>query len=679
MKNDTPRKIINVDKPNLMPLWTLKQDDDVTLKLSLFKESIPFNITGQKIRLGAKTLKGLKEQIDGFTIKENDLDIALKNTILVPGIVEIDLEFTDAEGKMTSASFFINVNSKVLNDAAVQATNEFDTFKRTVEEVEKDYQGLRKIIIDENNAANLQDQVNKVNSSLEQKAKQVDLIVERERINNLVKISSGEIDNVEISDARVGADGKIYNTIGEASRNQFYKVFSDSLFDDDKNYNSLWEQGGIHSSGVENIVVANTIRTKNFISDFDKLELTSNDYVIGIALFNNDLTAKKWITNLGNISSTLKVINKTELQTIDINKIIETFKNEYFKVKLVMQKSDASSILPSEFNVLKIIKTEKPLQMQINETFQYVSNGKKLIASAITDKGIITSNEDTFEVMANNIKNIETKTNDKLLYNFGVISDNHCAMAYNGQDKMVMALNSYKNLGVDFLISCGDITTDNLEHLQWLRNKINEIGFNIPFYSVRGNHDNLITDEQWIQYIGHSPNYTFTKGNDMFIFLSIDNDLSNAYNYNNSWDYLQTLDVSNKRVFLIQHLSWEGKAGVRDGEAYGFTKDHVIGNNIYNYFNNMIAFTGHSHYTFECEDTLPKHDINVWQDIRKNKTVIHCPSTGYAVDKDRNKITSEDIVQGWICEVYDKKVVLRGVDLKTGNYMSDFTYIINTI
>lgn len=35
-----------------------------------------------------------------------------------------------------------------------------------------------------------------------------------------------------------------------------------------------------------------------------------------------------------------------------------------------------------------------------------VSNGKKIIASAITDKGIDTSDEDTFQTMAENIKNI---------------------------------------------------------------------------------------------------------------------------------------------------------------------------------------------------------------------------------------------------------------------------------
>lgn len=46
------------------------------------------------------------------------------------------------------------------------------------------------------------------------------------------------------------------------------------------------------------------------------------------------------------------------------------------------------------------------VQEAIEEVFQSVSNGKKLLASAITDKGIPTSNEDSFETIANNIRKI---------------------------------------------------------------------------------------------------------------------------------------------------------------------------------------------------------------------------------------------------------------------------------
>ncbi|MDB7267191.1 hypothetical protein PM741_13080, partial [Enterococcus faecium] len=172
MKNNLPRKNLNVDKENLLPLWTLKEHDDVVLKLALFKNSVAFDITGQTIRLGAKTSVGLKEQNDGFTIDKNNLDIVLKNSILSQGVVELDLQLIDANGQMTTASFFILVGTKVLNDSAVEATNEFDTFTKTVEEIQGDYQGLRTIMLDENNAANLQNQINLANASLEQNQKQ---------------------------------------------------------------------------------------------------------------------------------------------------------------------------------------------------------------------------------------------------------------------------------------------------------------------------------------------------------------------------------------------------------------------------------------------------------------------------------------------------------------------------
>ena len=42
------------------------------------------------------------------------------------------------------------------------------------------------------------------------------------------------------------------------------------------------------------------------------------------------------------------------------------------------------------------------------EVFTNVSNGKKVVANAITDKGVVTSENDTFATMAQNIKNIET-------------------------------------------------------------------------------------------------------------------------------------------------------------------------------------------------------------------------------------------------------------------------------
>ena len=94
MKNESTRKKINVDKPNYSSIWAYKQEDDGVLKLALFKDSTPLDITGQTIKLGAKRPNNsIIELTERFKINNNELDIKLKNNILaVPGIVERDLE-----------------------------------------------------------------------------------------------------------------------------------------------------------------------------------------------------------------------------------------------------------------------------------------------------------------------------------------------------------------------------------------------------------------------------------------------------------------------------------------------------------------------------------------------------------------------------------------------------------
>ena len=53
-------------------------------------------------------------------------------------------------------------------------------------------------------------------------------------------------------------------------------------------------------------------------------------------------------------------------------------------------------------------KTKSYIDTRYNELFQSVSNGKTLVASAITDKGVATDATDTFATMADNINQIST-------------------------------------------------------------------------------------------------------------------------------------------------------------------------------------------------------------------------------------------------------------------------------
>lgn len=69
----------------------------------------------------------------------------------------------------------------------------------------------------------------------------------------------------------------------------------------------------------------------------------------------------------------------------------------------------ASNVLYNNSQTSSII-TGNTVQQAIDQLFTSVSNGKNLIASAITDKGVSTSGSDTFQTMANNILNINTPT-----------------------------------------------------------------------------------------------------------------------------------------------------------------------------------------------------------------------------------------------------------------------------
>lgn len=71
------------------------------------------------------------------------------------------------------------------------------------------------------------------------------------------------------------------------------------------------------------------------------------------------------------------------------------------------QTPTASNVTYNNSQTSSII-TGTNVQQAIDQLFTSVSNGKSLIASAITDKGVSTSANDTFQQMATNISNIQT-------------------------------------------------------------------------------------------------------------------------------------------------------------------------------------------------------------------------------------------------------------------------------
>lgn len=220
MKNIEVYNTLNIDKDSSSIVATFTQEDDAVMEFKLFKDGQEIVLKDQTISLGAERKDGaVIEQDDGFLIKENNvLNIALKkNIIQVVGVVKIQLYLKDKSGEMASNTFNIRVNKKLLGAENVEATNDIKSLntlvlelknntnkliddtkskadkllnglqetgdnlsstvkaktdkiiedtKAEVNNIKKDYEGLKKVVIDENIGIKLQKDVTELQNGL---------------------------------------------------------------------------------------------------------------------------------------------------------------------------------------------------------------------------------------------------------------------------------------------------------------------------------------------------------------------------------------------------------------------------------------------------------------------------------------------------------------------------------
>jgi hypothetical protein len=126
----------------------------------------------------------------------------------------------------------------------------------------------------------------------------------------------------------------------------------------------------------------------------------------------NDIIAAQYVMNsdTGVESITLVVIEGTAgstaadpvLTTGDIRGGDTLHEMPLYRVKLNGLTVEAVE------QIAPVLPSLDSLNMDLASCFQSVSNGKSLIAAAITDKGVTTAADATFEVMANNVLSIST-------------------------------------------------------------------------------------------------------------------------------------------------------------------------------------------------------------------------------------------------------------------------------
>lgn len=187
MRDIIENKEIKVNEINVIPLASVKQENQCILNLILFKDNIPFDVTNQRIKLSALLPSGIKqEQSENIVTNKNNINITLNNSIVSEsGKVELELTFIDDFGFMTSSSFYLNVIRKILDKKTIDSSTYLESVEVLIKSIKKDYDGLRKIIIDENSSANLQSQINETNVNLDKSNFNLNEKLENKRDKNI--------------------------------------------------------------------------------------------------------------------------------------------------------------------------------------------------------------------------------------------------------------------------------------------------------------------------------------------------------------------------------------------------------------------------------------------------------------------------------------------------------------
>lgn len=379
----------------------------------------------------------------------------------------------------------------------------------------------------------------------------------------------------------------------------------------------------------------------------------------------------------------------------------------------------------------------------IADYLQTLVNLKGRLKDNLIAKGVEVTDGEKLNSLVDRVADISaSEPIDKVLYSIGVLSDIHLKDVNHGyadedkiDDKFSLsdyqkALTFYKDNGVDFVAIAGDVVANNWrddsyypaeeletvksqERSEWvaelqLYKQYNETYFpDKSVYTCTGNHDacplghwespvvglgmtipeygdGTKTGEQvWEEIVGTPLNHVVEHNGDVFIFFSMYywNYVTPCRNEDIDWLEEKLEQYKEQRVFLFWHLP------IPDTFAFGHGLEFLANDAscragdvrlLLESYPNTICFTGHSHYDLALEAEYD--NANTYR-ADGTMTMIHCSSTAYPRlpngDSYSNVPTGS---QGYLVDVYENKVVIKGVDFtigESGAFIPSANYVIN--
>ena len=272
------------------------------------------------------------------------------------------------------------------------------------------------------------------------------------------------------------------------------------------------------------------------------------------------------------------------------------------------------------------------------------------------------------------------------LYSFGLLSDIHCYAANNTEysangKKFHNALSFFENQGCSFCCVSGDLTNiglyaegdkENLYPYQFNEFKrVCDLHNNLKIYPVCGNHESYVNPitqnlEDLQYYTGNGLTYTIAQGDDLFVFVGQSTETLPMSDDGFTW-LGDTLEANkHKRCFVFIHPFVDA---ADSGNPLGlhpvlifdtWAKKHTFINLLKGY-PNVILFHGHSHMDFENQFVVKNANYSAALGFKS----VHIPATAYTRNVSTGAIVpNPDGQQGYVCDVYENHIVLKGYDFR---------------
>lgn len=272
------------------------------------------------------------------------------------------------------------------------------------------------------------------------------------------------------------------------------------------------------------------------------------------------------------------------------------------------------------------------------------------------------------------------------LYSFGLVSDMHLdGIGPNGA-YLSQEMDFFQAEGCTFCCNAGDLTnigfwyppadawgsidpeTIYLKQMDEYR-RVLAAHPQLPMYGICGNHESYVKPitqnlAELREYTGRELFYTMEHGNDVFIFLGQPG--ATAYVEAGTWrgelDWLRERLAENraKRCFVFCHSPLTDDSGNPSNvhsTTWGNLESTFV--KIMQQHPNIVLFHGHSHLDFNTQFEYSYANFSTQRGIKS----VHVPSSAgcrIVVNGESEKVNRPELRSGYIVEVYENGIILRG-------------------